>query len=244
MRVLAAPGPHARAPPGDAGGLRRSRRWPTTASPRSPATRRTGSTSPSRRWSRPRAARTTAPRSGSSAPTTRRCRPAGRRGRRQRAEPLPVLPRQRRPHARVADELGRLPHRRSRLPRRGRAPRVRRPQQGHHPPRRRHGRAGGARARAPASSGGPRRRRSCRCPTSASASGRAPRSSSSPGSARPTLAELQEFLEAEGVAKYTWPESIQVFDDFPRTPSLKVVKREVVRQIVERGAVPAGASAR
>ena len=44
--------------------------------------------------------------------------------------------------------------------------------------------------------------------------------------------------------KYAWPESIQVFDDFPRTPSLKVVKREVVRQIVERGAVPAGASAR
>ena len=65
-----------------------------------------------------------------------------------------------------------------------------------------------------------------------------------PGQRAPTLAELQAFLEAEGVAKYTWPESIQVFDDFPRTPSLKVVKREVVRQIVERGAVPAGASAR
>jgi non-ribosomal peptide synthetase component E (peptide arylation enzyme) len=65
-----------------------------------------------------------------------------------------------------------------------------------------------------------------------------------PGQCAPTLAELQAFLEAEGVAKYTWPESIQVFDDFPRTPSLKVVKREVVRQIVERAAVPAGASAR
>jgi len=65
-----------------------------------------------------------------------------------------------------------------------------------------------------------------------------------PGLRAPTLAELQAFLEAEGVPKYTWPESIQVFDDFPRTPSLKVVKREVVRQIVERGAVPAGASAR
>jgi non-ribosomal peptide synthetase component E (peptide arylation enzyme) len=65
-----------------------------------------------------------------------------------------------------------------------------------------------------------------------------------PGRRAPTLAELQAFLEAQGVAKYTWPESIQVFDDFPRTPSLKVVKREVVRQIVERAAVPAGASAR
>ena len=31
-----------------------------------------------------------------------------------------------------------------------------------------------------------------------------------------------------------WPESIEVFDEFPRTPSLKVVKREVVQQIVVR----------
>ena len=65
-----------------------------------------------------------------------------------------------------------------------------------------------------------------------------------PGRRAPTLAELQAFLEAQGVAKYTWPESIQVFDDFPRTPSLKVVKREVVREILERAALPAGASAR
>ncbi len=54
------------------------------------------------------------------------------------------------------------------------------------------------------------------------------------GERPPTLAELQEFLEREGVAKYTWPESIEVFDDFPRTPSLKVVKREIVKRIAER----------
>ena len=54
------------------------------------------------------------------------------------------------------------------------------------------------------------------------------------GRQAPTLAELQEFLEREGVAKYMWPESIQVFDEFPRTPSLKVVKRDVVQQIVAR----------
>ena len=30
-----------------------------------------------------------------------------------------------------------------------------------------------------------------------------------------------------------WPEFVEVFDEFPRTPSLKVVKREVVRQILE-----------
>src|SRR3954471_390623 len=58
-----------------------------------------------------------------------------------------------------------------------------------------------------------------------------------PGHTVPTLAELQEFLEAEGVAKYTWPESVQSFDDFPRTPSLKVVKGDVVKLVLERSRV-------
>jgi non-ribosomal peptide synthetase component E (peptide arylation enzyme) len=57
-----------------------------------------------------------------------------------------------------------------------------------------------------------------------------------PGQRPPTLAELQEFLEQEGVAKYTWPEFVEIFEDFPRTPSLKVVKREVVQQILDRRA--------
>ncbi len=48
------------------------------------------------------------------------------------------------------------------------------------------------------------------------------------GKPAPTLEELQQFLDQEGVAKYTWPESVEVFDEFPRTPSLKVVKRDVV----------------
>jgi non-ribosomal peptide synthetase component E (peptide arylation enzyme) len=61
------------------------------------------------------------------------------------------------------------------------------------------------------------------------------------GRRAPTLPELQAFLEREGVAKYTWPESIELFDDFPRTPSLKVVKREVVRRILERASVGAPA---
>jgi cyclohexanecarboxylate-CoA ligase len=59
------------------------------------------------------------------------------------------------------------------------------------------------------------------------------------GKVAPTLEELQQFLDQEGVAKYTWPESVEVFDEFPRTPSLKVVKRDVVTQILERGAVTA-----
>ena len=60
-----------------------------------------------------------------------------------------------------------------------------------------------------------------------------------PGHAAPTLAELQEFLDAEGVAKYTWPESVEVFDDFPRTPSLKVVKRDVATTILSRSQITA-----
>ncbi|HEX2409939.1 MAG TPA: class I adenylate-forming enzyme family protein [Solirubrobacteraceae bacterium] len=54
------------------------------------------------------------------------------------------------------------------------------------------------------------------------------------GERAPTLPELQAFLERQGVAKYMWPESIEVFDDFPRTPSLKPVKREIVQQIIAR----------
>lgn len=59
------------------------------------------------------------------------------------------------------------------------------------------------------------------------------------GKTAPTLEELQQFLAQEGVAKYTWPESVEAFEDFPRTPSLKVVKRDVVTQILQRSEVPA-----
>jgi acyl-coenzyme A synthetase/AMP-(fatty) acid ligase len=59
------------------------------------------------------------------------------------------------------------------------------------------------------------------------------------GHTAPTLAELQEFLDAQSVAKYTWPESVEVFEDFPRTPSLKPVKRDIVKRILERPRVTA-----
>jgi acyl-CoA synthetase (AMP-forming)/AMP-acid ligase II len=59
------------------------------------------------------------------------------------------------------------------------------------------------------------------------------------GAPAPTLADLQEFLEGEGIAKYMWPESVEVFEEFPRTPSLKVVKRDVVREILARTVVEA-----
>jgi len=55
-----------------------------------------------------------------------------------------------------------------------------------------------------------------------------------PGQQAPTMAELQEVLAAAGLAKYSWPEAIEVFDQFPRTPSLKVVKHDVVKAIAAR----------
>ena len=48
------------------------------------------------------------------------------------------------------------------------------------------------------------------------------------GASELSLEELTQFLDAEGVAKYTWPERVELFDDFPRTPSLKPVKRDIV----------------
>jgi acyl-coenzyme A synthetase/AMP-(fatty) acid ligase len=55
-----------------------------------------------------------------------------------------------------------------------------------------------------------------------------------PGHAAPTLPELQAFLTEQGTAKYAWPERIEVFDDFPRTSSLKPIKYEIVKQVLER----------
>jgi acyl-coenzyme A synthetase/AMP-(fatty) acid ligase len=60
-----------------------------------------------------------------------------------------------------------------------------------------------------------------------------------PGRDVPSLSELQDFLASEGVSKYSWPESVEVFDEFPRTPSLKVVKRDVVKAILQRATAPA-----
>jgi acyl-coenzyme A synthetase/AMP-(fatty) acid ligase len=57
-----------------------------------------------------------------------------------------------------------------------------------------------------------------------------------PGAEAPAMSELQDFLAAHGLSKYSWPESVEVFDDFPRTPSLKVIKRDLVTAILERTA--------
>ncbi len=55
-----------------------------------------------------------------------------------------------------------------------------------------------------------------------------------PGAEAPDVPELQVFLDGEGVPKYAWPERIEVFDDFPRTSSLKAVKRDIVAAVNAR----------
>lgn len=56
------------------------------------------------------------------------------------------------------------------------------------------------------------------------------------GATEPTLEDLQAFLTKKDVAKYTWPESIVVFEEFPRTSSLKPVKGKIVEEILARRA--------
>jgi acyl-CoA synthetase (AMP-forming)/AMP-acid ligase II len=56
-----------------------------------------------------------------------------------------------------------------------------------------------------------------------------------PGEAAPTLAAVRAHLEAAGLARQKWPESLHVVDDFPRTPSGKVQKFVLRRRLREGG---------
>ncbi|GGJ11143.1 cyclohexanecarboxylate-CoA ligase [Alicyclobacillus cellulosilyticus] len=58
-----------------------------------------------------------------------------------------------------------------------------------------------------------------------------------PGSATLTLADLQAFLEAKGVAKPYWPEELRVVEAFPRTPSGKIQKY-ILREWAKQPAAP------
>ena len=60
-----------------------------------------------------------------------------------------------------------------------------------------------------------------------------------PGEPAPSLAELQAHLEAGGIGRYSWPERMELFTDFPRTPSLKPVKREIRAEVALRIAAEA-----
>jgi acyl-CoA synthetase (AMP-forming)/AMP-acid ligase II len=50
-----------------------------------------------------------------------------------------------------------------------------------------------------------------------------------------SLHELTDFLATQAFARYLWPESAVTCASFPRTPSLKVQKNELRRQILARG---------
>jgi len=49
------------------------------------------------------------------------------------------------------------------------------------------------------------------------------------------LAEITDFLQRQAFARYLWPEHVAVCSSFPRTPSLKVKKNELLKQLLERG---------
>jgi acyl-CoA synthetase (AMP-forming)/AMP-acid ligase II len=55
-----------------------------------------------------------------------------------------------------------------------------------------------------------------------------------PAGAAPSLADVRAHLQASGLAKQKWPESLYVVADFPRTPSGKVQKY-VLRQRLRNG---------
>ncbi|SAK94953.1 AMP-dependent synthetase and ligase [Caballeronia pedi] len=55
-----------------------------------------------------------------------------------------------------------------------------------------------------------------------------------PGQAPLTLRELTEFLQAEGLAKFKWPERVEIISEFPVTASGKLSKVLLRKQVMER----------
>src|ERR1700722_10174393 len=49
-----------------------------------------------------------------------------------------------------------------------------------------------------------------------------------------SLAEITEFRQHKAFARYLWPEHVAVCHSFPRTPSLKVKKIELLKQVLEQ----------
>lgn len=48
-----------------------------------------------------------------------------------------------------------------------------------------------------------------------------------------TLETMRTYLEAKGLAKQYWPEAVVVFEEFPRTPSGKIQKYLIRKQLIE-----------
>ena len=56
----------------------------------------------------------------------------------------------------------------------------------------------------------------------------------------PTLAELVAYLDAQGLAKYKWPERLELVTEFPMTPSGKIQKYRLRQVIAEKVAAEGG----
>ncbi|OAA29642.1 acyl-CoA synthetase (AMP-forming)/AMP-acid ligase II [Frankia sp. EI5c] len=59
-----------------------------------------------------------------------------------------------------------------------------------------------------------------------------------PGAALPTLDEVRAHFERAGLARQKWPEELVEVVDFPRTPSGKVQKAVIRRELAARGGGP------
>jgi 2,3-dihydroxybenzoate-AMP ligase len=46
---------------------------------------------------------------------------------------------------------------------------------------------------------------------------------------------LRDYLEEQGVAKYKWPERIEVINELPLTPVGKVAKKQLREMLKEMG---------
>jgi 2,3-dihydroxybenzoate-AMP ligase len=53
---------------------------------------------------------------------------------------------------------------------------------------------------------------------------------------RPTLDSIAQFLAVRGVARYKWPERLELIEAFPKTSVGKVLKRELIEQVAARDA--------
>jgi acyl-CoA synthetase len=58
------------------------------------------------------------------------------------------------------------------------------------------------------------------------------------GGTRTRSVPLQSHLESSGLGRQKWPEELRIVDDLPRTPSGKVRKAELRRQLRRRGRSP------
>jgi non-ribosomal peptide synthetase component E (peptide arylation enzyme) len=45
--------------------------------------------------------------------------------------------------------------------------------------------------------------------------------------------ELKQLLAARQIAKFMWPEQLEIVTDMPMTPTRKVIKGELVRRLLE-----------